>query len=68
MRDQTNEARELRLAEAVQSTNQAYHEMSDTPVQQSDCLEEFMRNLNQLEDTFARYQFMMREVRYLMKL
>ncbi len=44
-----------------------YHELADFPVQEVDVLQALENNLNQLQDIQNRMQFMMREIRYLMK-
>ena len=50
------------------STHVAYNEMADVPVQYVDPVAEVQKNLVHLQDLQARMKFMMREVRYLMKL
>lgn len=46
---------------------QAYHELADVPVREINLLESIEHNLAQLEDLQARLRFMVREVKYLMK-
>jgi chaperonin cofactor prefoldin len=48
-------------------SNQSYHEMSDIPVREIDLVEQMENNLQQLQDMQSRLQFMMREIRYVMK-
>ncbi len=48
-------------------TRQTYHEMSDIPVQDVSDLAELEMNLKTLNDLQNRLSFVMREVRYLMK-
>lgn len=45
-----------------------YFEMDEVPVRQIDVVEELRKNLAQLEDLQGRMKFIMREVRYLMKM
>ena len=44
-----------------------YHELADIPVQEVDVLQALENNMTQLNDIQNRMQFMMREIRYLMK-
>jgi hypothetical protein len=53
--------------EAVYSSQLAYHELADIPVQSTDVVEQLHANLQQLADLQARMKFMMKEIRYLMK-
>ncbi len=53
--------------DGMYSAQLAYHEMADVPVQETDLLEQLEANMKQLSDMQARMQFMMREIRYLMK-
>lgn len=46
----------------------AYHEMAEVPVREIDLLESVEQNLAHVEELQARLSFMMREVKYLMKL
>jgi hypothetical protein len=46
---------------------EAYHELDEVPVRKIDPLEQLERNLEALQLTQSRLQFVMREVRYLMK-
>ncbi|GIL18713.1 MAG: hypothetical protein BroJett040_24640 [Oligoflexia bacterium] len=52
----------------VSSTQLSYHEMDVVPVRQTDVLEQLEKNIETLSDIRYRMQFMMREVRYLMKI
>ncbi len=52
---------------AVYASQFSYHEMADVPVQEIDVLQALENNLNQLDVLQSRMQFMMREIRYLMK-
>lgn len=45
-----------------------YHELADVPVREIDLIESVEQNLAHVEDLQARLSFMMREVKYLMKL
>lgn len=54
-------------ADVVYSSQLAYHELAEVPVQSRDLVEQLNANLRQLEDLQARMKFMMREIRYLMK-
>lgn len=53
--------------EGVFASDISYHEMAETPVQQTDILEQLEANMKQLSELQARMKFMMREIRYLMK-
>ena len=44
-----------------------YYEMADVPVRETDILEQLQANLQTLGDLQSRMNFMMREIRYLMK-
>ncbi len=46
----------------------AYHEMAEVPVREIDLLESVEQNLAHVEEMQSRLSFMMREVKYLMKL
>lgn len=46
----------------------AYHELAEIPVKQIDLLESVEQNLALVEELQARLNFMVREVKYLMKL
>lgn len=50
------------------TTHQAYHELADIPVREVDLVESVQENLQHLEELQARLGFMMREVKYLLKL
>ncbi|MNK07435.1 hypothetical protein D3C87_253490 [compost metagenome] len=47
--------------------HKSYHELADFPVVEVDALSQLQNNIMVLEDLQARLSFMMREVRYLMK-
>jgi len=61
-----NSADAMVLAEAV--THKTYHEMADVPVIERDALAQLHTNLQMLEDLQGRLSFVMKEVRYMMKL
>ena len=44
-----------------------YHELEEVPVRSIDSLEQLQRNMIQLSNVRTRLQFMMREIRYVMK-
>lgn len=48
-------------------THKSYHELADTPVVENDALAQLHTNLEMLQDLQSRLAFVMREVRYLMK-
>ena len=45
----------------------AYHELAEVPVQRTDLIEQVQMNLKTMTDLQSRMNFMMREIRYLMK-
>lgn len=45
----------------------AYHEMADVPVVETDVVQQLQANMQTLSDLQLRMNFMMREIRYLMK-
>ena len=47
--------------------HKAYHELADFPVVEMDALAQLQSNIALLEDLQGRLAFVMREVRYLMK-
>lgn len=47
--------------------HKSYHELADTPVVEVDALAQLHSNLEILQDLQTRLTFVMREVRYLMK-
>jgi hypothetical protein len=53
--------------EGVFASELSYHEMAENPVQQTDVLEQLEANMKRLSDLQSRMKFMMREIRYLMK-
>jgi len=53
--------------DSLMITNKSYHEMADTPVVELDPVNQLHANLEMLSDLQARHSFLMREVRYLMK-
>lgn len=53
---------------SVVSSQLVYNELNDYPVQEADLFEQLENNLAQLEDIRHRMTFMMREIRYLMKI
>ncbi|WII71388.1 hypothetical protein QJS83_13040 [Bdellovibrio sp. 22V] len=57
----------LSSSESSPITHKSYHEMSDVPVVEADALAQLHRNLEMLTDLQSRLSFVMREVRYLMK-
>ena len=48
-------------------SHKTYHEMSDIPVVERDAFAQLCTNIAMLEDLQGRLSFVMREVRYLMK-
>ncbi len=54
-------------SESRYSSQLTYHELADVPVQSTDLLEQLEANMKQLEDLQSRMKFMMREIRYVMK-
>ncbi|MCE3009360.1 MAG: hypothetical protein LW875_01950 [Proteobacteria bacterium] len=45
----------------------SYFEMDEVPVREVSLIEQLDTNLSKLENLQAKHQFMMREIRYLMK-
>ncbi len=45
----------------------SYHEMAEVPVREVSQLDQLQANLNALMDVNGRMKFMMREIRYMMK-
>jgi hypothetical protein len=45
----------------------SYHEMADHPVVETDVITEFRTNLQLLEELQSRMSFVMKEVRYVLK-
>jgi hypothetical protein len=62
-----SESSTLGPMDGVFSSEISYHEMAETPVQQIDILEQLEANMKQLTELQSRMNFMMREIRYLMK-
>lgn len=55
------------LENTLSFTHKSYHEMADTPVKEKDVLTQLNENLDTLADLQKRYSFVMKEVRYLLK-
>lgn len=53
--------------EATPLGHKSYHEMADVPVVDADVLAQLHTNLEMLTDLQGRLSFVMREIRYLMK-
>lgn len=67
---QINQARvrqDVTQNDLVYAAQLSYHELADVPVRETDVIEQLENNLKQLTDLQARMQFMMKEIRYLMK-
>ena len=58
------------LSQTAVSVNSSvtYHELDEVPVREIDLLDQLNHNLETLSGMQSRLQFLMREVRYLMKL
>ena len=73
MRTQNTENQEVAVttvqpSEAFSYSSQiSYHEMDTVPVREVNVLEQLHTNLETLKDLQSRMNFMMREIRYLMK-
>lgn len=73
MRTQNTESQENILAtiqptEAFSYSSQTvYHEMDAVPVRDVNVLEQLQANMKTLKDLQSRMNFMMREIRYVMK-
>jgi hypothetical protein len=63
----TTELSSSSSSEKLYSSQLSYHEMADIPVRETDLLEQLEANMKQLEDLQSRMKFMMREIRYVMK-
>ena len=46
----------------------SYHELADRPVVETDLMTDFKANLQLLEELQARMSFVMKEVRYILKM
>lgn len=57
----------LSVSDVSSVSSVAYHELADVPVQRIDLVEQVQSNLQTLSDLQSRMQFMMREIRYLLK-
>lgn len=55
------------LSTSLVSTEVSYHELSEVPVREVDLLEQLQSNMAQLQDLHSRMSFVMKEVRYLLK-
>ncbi|KYG70102.1 hypothetical protein [Bdellovibrio bacteriovorus] len=55
------------MEELSPMVHKSYHELADTPVIEKDSLAQLHANIETLTDLQARLSFLMREVRYLMK-
>ncbi len=53
--------------EVVQAVDLSYHEMAQNPLVEKDILSQVHDNLNLLKDLQSRVSFVMREVRYVLK-
>lgn len=53
--------------DAVQAVDLSYHEMAQNPLVEKDILSQVHDNLNLLKDLQSRVSFVMREVRYVLK-
>jgi hypothetical protein len=49
------------------ASHKSYHELSDTPVVECDVLLQLAANIELLADLQSRFSFLMREVRYVLK-
>lgn len=58
----------LEVSSTVVSSQLVYNELNDYPVQEADLFEQLENNLARLEDIRHRMSFMMREIRYVMKI
>jgi hypothetical protein len=59
---------DFKLEELSVPVTKTYNEMADVPVQMIDPIIELEKNLAHLQELQARMKFMMREVRYLIKM
>lgn len=55
------------LSETSPVTHKSYHELLDTPVVETDVLNQLHANIEMLADLQLRLTFVMKEVRYLLK-
>ncbi len=53
---------------SIQSQESTYHELSDSAIVKKDITELVHENLLLLEDLHARQRFLLREIRYLLKI
>lgn len=63
-------AAEIEVSEKTESvvSSKSYHELADVPVVEIDLLDSLNQNIAKLSDLHGRLNFVMREIRYLMKL
>ncbi|MGZ3769881.1 MAG: hypothetical protein ACXVCP_03420 [Bdellovibrio sp.] len=54
-------------SEASPLAHKSYHELADVPVLETDVLAQLHTNIEMLADLQGRLSFVMREIRYLMK-
>lgn len=52
---------------AALNSRHSYHELADIPVAEMDVIDSLRQNLARLQDLQGRMSFIMREVRYLLK-
>lgn len=55
------------LDSSLSLSHKSYHELADTPVKEVDVLTQLNDNIAVLNDLQNRYSFLMREIRYLLK-
>lgn len=57
-----------KLEKATIAPQMAYHELADVPVRETDLIEQLEQNIANVEMLRSRFQFVMREIRYLVKM
>ena len=63
-----DETAELLIAETASFSTSSYHEVLEKPLVETNPLEQLQLNLRQIADQQARLNFVMREIKYLIKI
>jgi len=63
-----DETADLLIAEAASYSTPSYHEVLEKPLIETNPLEQLQLNLRRISDQQARLNFVMREIKYLIKI